>query len=73
MLDILGRMKKIRLMRQLFDDIPEERWVVVVTNRMFAVLLNRYAGAHKVQEAIEVFYLRKDCGLELDLLASRSF
>ncbi|AQK52538.1 hypothetical protein ZEAMMB73_Zm00001d050441 [Zea mays] len=25
MLDILGRMKKVRHMRQLFDEIPEER------------------------------------------------
>ncbi|CAL4951539.1 unnamed protein product [Urochloa decumbens] len=68
MLDILGRMKKVRLMRQLFDEIPEERQGAVVTNRMFAVLLNRYAGAHKVQEAVEVFYLRKDYGFELDLV-----
>jgi pentatricopeptide repeat protein len=68
MLDILGRMKKVRLMRQLFDEIPQDRWGVVVTNRMFAVLLNRYAGAHKVQEAIEVFYLRKDYGFDLDLV-----
>ncbi|CAO2193671.1 unnamed protein product [Urochloa humidicola] len=68
MLDILGRMKKVGLMRQLFNEIPEERRGVVVTNRMFAVLLNRYAGAHKVQEAIEVFYLRKDYGFELDLV-----
>ncbi|WVZ72267.1 hypothetical protein U9M48_020756 [Paspalum notatum var. saurae] len=68
MLDILGRMKKVRHMRQLFDEIPKERRGVVVTNRMFAVLLNRYAGAHKVQEAIEVFYLRKDYGFELDLV-----
>ncbi|WVZ72271.1 hypothetical protein U9M48_020759 [Paspalum notatum var. saurae] len=50
---------EVRHMRKLFDEIPEERRRVVVTNRMFAVLLNRYAGAHKVQEAIEVFYLRK--------------
>jgi pentatricopeptide repeat protein len=38
-----------------------------MTNRMVAMLLNRYAGAHKVQEAIEVFYLWKDYGFELDL------
>jgi hypothetical protein len=41
MLNILGRLKKVRLMRQLFDEIPEERRRSVVTNRMFAVLLNR--------------------------------
>ncbi|XP_062186826.1 putative pentatricopeptide repeat-containing protein At3g15200 [Phragmites australis] len=68
MLDILGRMKKVRHMRELFDEIPEERRGVVVTNRIFAVLLNRYAGAHKVQEAIEVFYKRKDYGFEVDLV-----
>ncbi|KAK3160358.1 hypothetical protein QOZ80_1BG0058460 [Eleusine coracana subsp. coracana] len=68
MLDILGRMKKVKQMRQLFDDIPQERRSVVVTNRMFAVLLNRYAGAHKVQEAIDMFYRRKDYEFELDLV-----
>ncbi|KAF2948441.1 hypothetical protein DAI22_01g035900 [Oryza sativa Japonica Group] len=68
MLDILGRMKKVRLMRQLFDEIPMESRQSVVTNRMFAVLLNRYAGAHKVQEAIDMFYKRKDYGFELDLV-----
>ncbi|VAH56940.1 unnamed protein product [Triticum turgidum subsp. durum] len=68
MLDILGRMKKVRIMRQLFDEIPEQRCGLVVTNRMFAVLLNRYAGAHKVQEAIEIFYKRKDYGFEVDLV-----
>jgi pentatricopeptide repeat protein len=68
MLDILGRMKQVKRMRQLFDEIPEERRGVVVMNRMFAVLLNRYAGAHKVQEAIDMFYRRKDYGFELDLV-----
>ncbi|KAM0893810.1 hypothetical protein ACQ4PT_024882 [Festuca glaucescens] len=67
MLDILGRMKKVRQMRQLFDEIPEKRCGSVVTNMMFAVLLNRYAGAHKVQEAIKMFYRRKECGFEVDL------
>ncbi|KAE8786755.1 putative pentatricopeptide repeat-containing protein [Hordeum vulgare] len=68
MLDILGRMKKVRLMRQLFDEIPEQRRGLVVTNMMFAVLLNRYAGAHKVQETIEIFYKRNDYGFEVDLV-----
>jgi pentatricopeptide repeat protein len=67
-LDILGRMKQVKRMRQLFDEIPEERRGMVVMNRMFAVLLNRYAGAHKVQEAIDMFYRRKDYEFELDLV-----
>jgi pentatricopeptide repeat protein len=32
MLDILGRMKKVKHMRQLFDEIPEERRLVVMTH-----------------------------------------
>jgi hypothetical protein len=68
MLDILGRMKKVRLMRQLFDEIPGERRGSVVTNRMFALLLKWYAGAHKVQGAIEMFYKRKEYGFEVDLV-----
>ncbi|KAI4976939.1 hypothetical protein ZWY2020_050546 [Hordeum vulgare] len=68
MLDILGWMKKVRLMRQLFDEIPEQRRGLVVTNRMFDVLLKRYAGAHKVQEAIEIFYKINDYGFEVDLV-----
>ncbi|KAE8796156.1 putative pentatricopeptide repeat-containing protein [Hordeum vulgare] len=68
MLDILGRMKKVRLMRQLFDEIPEQRRGLVVTNRMFVVLFKRYGGAHKVQEAIETFYKINDYGFEVDLV-----
>ncbi|KAI4962959.1 hypothetical protein ZWY2020_020594, partial [Hordeum vulgare] len=67
MLDILGRMKEVRLMRQLYDEIPEQRRGLVITNRMFVVLLKRYAGAHKVQEAIEIFYKINDYGFEVDL------
>jgi hypothetical protein len=66
MLDILRRMKKIRLMRQLFDEIPGERRGSVMMNMMFA--LNWYAGAHKLQEAIEMFYKRKEYGFEVDLV-----
>ena len=43
MLDIIWRMKKVRLMRQLLDEIPEEHCGLVLMNKMFAVLLNRYA------------------------------
>ncbi|ONK76730.1 uncharacterized protein A4U43_C03F31520 [Asparagus officinalis] len=68
MLDILGRTKQIKLMQQLFDEIPKERVSSVINNRTFAILMHRYAGAHKVQEAIDSFYKRKDYGLELDLI-----
>ncbi|KAE8803725.1 putative pentatricopeptide repeat-containing protein [Hordeum vulgare] len=68
MLDILGRMKKVRLMRQLFDEIPEQRRGLVATNMMFVVLLKRYARAHKVQEAIEIFYKINNYEFEVDLV-----
>ncbi|KAM1057545.1 hypothetical protein ACFX1X_031154 [Malus domestica] len=35
----------------------------------YEILLNRYAAAHKVEEAIDVFYKRKEFGLELGLVA----
>ena len=68
MLDILGRMKQITLMRQVFDNIPKEKGVSVISDDTFAILMNRYAGGHKVQEAIDIFYKRKDYGFELDLV-----
>ncbi|MQM04247.1 hypothetical protein Taro_037039, partial [Colocasia esculenta] len=67
MLDILGRMKLINLMRQMFDNIPLKSCDPIVNERTFAILLNRYAASHKVSEAIEIFYKRKEHGLELDL------
>ncbi|XP_008783216.2 putative pentatricopeptide repeat-containing protein At3g15200 [Phoenix dactylifera] len=69
MLDILGRMKQIKLMRQMFDEIPKERGTSIINEKTFSILLNRYAGAHKVQEAIDMFYKRKDYGFELDMVA----
>ena len=68
MLDILGRMKQITLMRQVFDNIPKEKGVSVISDETSAILMNRYAGGHKVQEAIDIFYKRKDYGFELDLV-----
>ncbi|KAH7665603.1 Tetratricopeptide-like helical domain-containing protein [Dioscorea alata] len=67
MLDILGRMKQINTMRHIFGEIPKERAATIINEKTFAVLLNRYAAAHKVEDAIEIFYKRKDYGFELDL------
>ncbi|XP_058101038.1 putative pentatricopeptide repeat-containing protein At3g15200 [Magnolia sinica] len=66
MLDILGRMKQFELMRKLIDEIPQEKRTSLVTERTFAILLNRYASGHKVEEAIEMFYKREEFGLKLD-------
>lgn len=68
-LDILGRMKQLKLMRQVFEEVPKERIDTVITERTFAILMNRYAAAHKVESAIEVFYKRKDYGFECHIHA----
>jgi hypothetical protein len=47
-------------MRHLFDEIPEECCGSAIMNRMFAVLLNWYAGAHKVHEAMEMLCKREE-------------
>ncbi|CAN6560971.1 unnamed protein product [Malus baccata var. baccata] len=39
----------------------------LISEGTYEILLNRYAAAHKVEEAIDVFYKRKEFGLELDL------
>lgn len=66
MLDILGRMKRFELMRKLVNDIPQEKRTSLVTDRTFAIFLNRFASGHKVEEAIEMFYRRVEFGLQLD-------
>lgn len=68
-LDILGRMKQIKRMSQVFDEIAKKRGISIINEKTFSILLNRYAGAHKLQEAIDMFYKRKDYGFELDMVA----
>jgi hypothetical protein len=50
MVGILLGMNKVKLMRQLFDEITEECCCSAVMNRISVVLLNWYAGAHKVHD-----------------------
>ncbi|XP_077227409.1 tetratricopeptide repeat (TPR)-like superfamily protein isoform X2 [Tasmannia lanceolata] len=69
MLDILGKMKRFTLMTQLIDEIPREKRRSLVNESTFSILLNRYAGGRKVEEAIAMFYKRKDFGLKLDTFA----
>ncbi|CAL9044002.1 unnamed protein product [Musa banksii] len=68
MLGILGRMKQIGLMRQTFDEIPRDIDPSIINDKTFAILMNRYAGTHKVEEAIEIFYKRREYGFELDMI-----
>lgn len=66
-LDILGRMRRFHEMTQLFDEMSKRKGLV--NERTFGVLLNRYAAAHKTEEAVKIFYKRKGLGFELDLIA----
>ncbi|XP_057490868.1 putative pentatricopeptide repeat-containing protein At3g15200 [Actinidia eriantha] len=66
-LNILGRMMRFEEFAQVFDEMPKR--IGFVNERTYGVVLNRYAAAHKVEEAIQLFYKRKELGLELDLAA----
>lgn len=66
-LDTLGKMKRFEELHTLLDEMSKRG--NVVTEKTFSILLNRYAAAHKIDEAIEMFYKRREFGLELDLIA----
>ncbi|KAH7859773.1 hypothetical protein Vadar_005291 [Vaccinium darrowii] len=65
-LDILGRMKRFQELTQVFDEMRKRD---IVNERTYGIVLHRYAAAHKVEAATELFYKRKELGLELDLVA----
>ncbi|XP_010260302.1 PREDICTED: putative pentatricopeptide repeat-containing protein At3g15200 [Nelumbo nucifera] len=67
MLDILGRMKRFQQLEQVLDEMSKRGGLV--NERTYAILVNRYAGGHKIDEAIEIFYKRKQFGLKVDLMA----
>ncbi|XP_057992475.1 putative pentatricopeptide repeat-containing protein At3g15200 [Hevea brasiliensis] len=66
-LDILGKMRRFGELNQVLDEMTNRGGLV--NEETYRVLVNRYAAAHKVEEAIEVFNKRRDLGLELDLAA----
>ncbi|PKA53161.1 Putative pentatricopeptide repeat-containing protein [Apostasia shenzhenica] len=69
LLDILGRMRRLKEMQRIFDEIPKERIGTAINERTFAILVNRYAASHKIESAIEVFYKRKRYGFECNIAA----
>lgn len=66
-LDILGKMKRFEELTQVLDEMRERKGLA--NERTYGTVLNRYAAAHKVEEATQFFYKRKELGLELDLIA----
>lgn len=69
-LDILGKMKRFEELHQVLDEMTKRQGLI--SEGVFGTLLRRYASAHKVEEAISMFYRRKEFGLELDLEAFRT-
>lgn len=63
-LDVLGRARRFVELIQVFDEMPE-----LMNEKTYGILLNRYAAAHMVEEAIGVFDRRKEFG-ELDDLSA---
>ncbi|CAI9105386.1 OLC1v1004297C1 [Oldenlandia corymbosa var. corymbosa] len=67
MLDILGRMHQFDKVHHMVDEMSKRK--ILINERTYGIVVNRYAAAHKVEDAIQLFYKRKEFGLELDLIA----
>ncbi|EXC08475.1 hypothetical protein L484_009618 [Morus notabilis] len=66
-LEILGKMRRFEEVHQVLVKMREREGLL--NEATYAILLNRYAAAHKVDEAMDVFRRRKEFGLECDLVA----
>lgn len=67
MLDILGRMHRFGEVSHVLDEMRKRK--ILINERTYGIVVNRYAAAHKIEEATEFFYKRKVLGLQLDLIA----
>lgn len=67
MLDILGRMHRFDELSQVLEEMSQRK--ILINERTYAIVSQRYAAAHKIEETIQLFYKRKEFGLELDLIA----
>ncbi|CAA7015054.1 unnamed protein product [Microthlaspi erraticum] len=69
-LDVLGKMRRFEEFHQVFDEMSKRGdGLLLVDEKTYEVLLNRYAAAHKVDEAVEVYERRREFGIEDDLVA----
>ncbi|KAL5565289.1 hypothetical protein UlMin_028453 [Ulmus minor] len=66
-LDILGRMRCFEEAHQVIDKMSQRKGLI--NEVTYRILVCRYAAAHRVEEAIDMFYRRKEFGLELNLSA----
>lgn len=66
MLGVLGKMKRFEEVDQVFDEMSKRG---VVNERSYGIVVHRYAASHRIDDAINFFYKRKQYGLKLDLIA----
>ncbi|KAL2476373.1 putative Pentatricopeptide repeat-containing protein [Abeliophyllum distichum] len=66
-LDTLGRMKRFGELSQVLDEMSKRK--NLIDEGTYGVVIHRYAAAHKVEEAVEFFYKRKEFGLQQELIA----
>lgn len=60
-------MRRFDEFNQVLDEMSKRG--NLINERTYGIVINRYAGAHRVEDAKEFFYKRKSFGLELDLIA----
>ncbi|XP_042462244.1 putative pentatricopeptide repeat-containing protein At3g15200 [Zingiber officinale] len=58
-LDILGRMKQVKLMQEMFDEIPKDRQGYAINDKTFAILMNRYADINMSRRQKLYFFRNK--------------
>uniref|UniRef100_K4BIJ4 Pentacotripeptide-repeat region of PRORP domain-containing protein n=1 Tax=Solanum lycopersicum TaxID=4081 RepID=K4BIJ4_SOLLC len=66
-LDILGRMRHFDELNQVLDEMSKRG--NLVSEKTYGFVINRSAAAHRVEDAKEFFYKRKNFGLDIDLNA----
>ncbi|XP_022139607.1 putative pentatricopeptide repeat-containing protein At3g15200 [Momordica charantia] len=69
-LDILGKFRRFDEVDEVFVEMSQRK--ELINEGTYSVLLNRYAAAHKVEEAIGIFHKRQELGLEMNLVAFQS-
>ncbi|KAB1216578.1 hypothetical protein CJ030_MR4G002182 [Morella rubra] len=66
-LDILGKSQRFEELIKVLDEMSNREGLV--NESTYEILLNRFAAAHKVEEAIVIFNRREEFGLESDMVA----
>ncbi|KAG2677797.1 hypothetical protein I3760_12G113600 [Carya illinoinensis] len=66
-LDILGGLRRFEELIKVLDEMSSRKGLV--NEETYGILINRFAAAHKVEDAIGIFNRRKEFGLDSDLVS----